>query len=244
MDIQSVIPKIEYLNDTKDLIKQALIEKGVEIADTDTFRSYADKIGNINTSKVPLLLAGVITGLTENPNATAGALSYETLSHILQGPFDDNFFKFLNQIDFETYMDIATAEQGFLTFVNFLKAQTLITKAPNISTKYVSNFNGMFYGCTALVDVPVYDFSNAGNGVATIGDTFKTMFSNCPNLSDESLNNILYSLANATYYNQNATAAQKQLLPMGFSSSQREKMKTLENYSLIENAGWVTAIST
>lgn len=239
MDIQSVIPKIEYLNDTKDLIKQALIEKGVEIADTDTFRSYADKIGNLNTTKVPFFLMTIFADLTSS-STDMGAMAYETLSHGLSGPFDDDFFKFLNQIDLETFLDIAGFDETPFNFFSFLKGQTLITKAPNISTKYVANFNDMFYGCTALVDVPVYDFSNAGNGVSNIGDTFRTMFSNCPNLSDESLNNIMYSLANATYYNENTTAAQRQLMLMGFSSSQREKMATLENYSLIENAGWVT----
>lgn len=243
MDMQSTIPKIEYLDDTKDLIKQALIEKGVEVADTDTFRSYADKIGDINTAKVPYVFAMLLAQFTL-PNTNMGALAYETLSNFFQGPFDDDFFKFVNQIDFEVYLNNPAFTGQSINFFSFLKGQTLITKAPNIGTKYVINFNNMFNGCTALVDVPVYDFSNAGKNMSNIGDTFKTMFSNCPNLSDESLNNIMYSLANATYYNQNATAAQKQLMQMGFSSNQRNKMATLENYSLIENAGWVTEIST
>lgn len=36
--------KLDYLAETKSLIKSALIEKGQEVADEDTFRSYADKI--------------------------------------------------------------------------------------------------------------------------------------------------------------------------------------------------------
>lgn len=243
MDIQSVIPKIEYLNDTKDLIKQALIEKGVEIADTDTFRSYADKIGDINTAKVPYIFA-MLLGQFTIPDTNTGALAYETLSHFFEGPFDDDFFKFLNQIDFEIYLDNSAFSGTSIELFSFLKGQTLITKAPNIGTKYVSKFQDMFNGCTALVDVPVYDFSKAGNGITNIAKAFETMFSNCPNLSDESLNNIMYSLANATYYNQHATSAQKQLMKLGFSSSQRNKMATLENYSLIDNAGWVTEISS
>lgn len=39
------IPKqLEYLLQTKELIKQAIIAKGVEVNDEDTFRSYAEKI--------------------------------------------------------------------------------------------------------------------------------------------------------------------------------------------------------
>lgn len=36
--------KIAYLQETKDAIKSALIEKGQTVSDTDTFRSYAEKI--------------------------------------------------------------------------------------------------------------------------------------------------------------------------------------------------------
>lgn len=41
--------KLNYLSDTKEAIKQAIITKGVEIADNDTFRSYANKIEEITT---------------------------------------------------------------------------------------------------------------------------------------------------------------------------------------------------
>lgn len=39
--------KLQYLKDTKDAIMNAIIEKGVEITSSDTFRSYADKIKDI-----------------------------------------------------------------------------------------------------------------------------------------------------------------------------------------------------
>lgn len=41
--------KLNYLNTTKGLIKQAIIDKGQTIADTDTFRSYANKISGIKS---------------------------------------------------------------------------------------------------------------------------------------------------------------------------------------------------
>lgn len=41
--------KAQYTNETKSLIKQAIRSKGVEVADTDTFRSYAGKIEAIKT---------------------------------------------------------------------------------------------------------------------------------------------------------------------------------------------------
>lgn len=44
----SVENKLEYLEGTKEAIKQALIDRGIEVSNTDTFRSYADKIINYN----------------------------------------------------------------------------------------------------------------------------------------------------------------------------------------------------
>lgn len=40
--------KLNYLNETKTLIKSAIQEKGIEVLDEDTFRSYADKINSIS----------------------------------------------------------------------------------------------------------------------------------------------------------------------------------------------------
>lgn len=41
--------KLQYLKDTKDAIMNAIIEKGVAITSSDTFRSYADKIKSIKS---------------------------------------------------------------------------------------------------------------------------------------------------------------------------------------------------
>lgn len=40
--------KLEYLKGTKDAIKNAIVAKGQAVTDTDTFRSYADKIAAIS----------------------------------------------------------------------------------------------------------------------------------------------------------------------------------------------------
>ena len=46
---QDLIQQLQYLNETKGLIKQAIINKGQSISPSDTFRSYVDKINNIST---------------------------------------------------------------------------------------------------------------------------------------------------------------------------------------------------
>ena len=45
----TIADKLTYLSGTKEAIKQAIIGKGVDVTDTDTFRSYADKISSIQS---------------------------------------------------------------------------------------------------------------------------------------------------------------------------------------------------
>jgi len=42
-----IADKLNYLQDTKNQIKEAIKGKGIEVSDIDTFRSYADKISEI-----------------------------------------------------------------------------------------------------------------------------------------------------------------------------------------------------
>lgn len=44
----TITEKVSYLKETKQAIRTAIEEKGVSVADTDTFRSYASKIGTIS----------------------------------------------------------------------------------------------------------------------------------------------------------------------------------------------------
>ena len=43
----ATIDKLNYLNETKELIKDKLNDLGAEITDTDTFRSYVTKINEL-----------------------------------------------------------------------------------------------------------------------------------------------------------------------------------------------------
>lgn len=71
----STVDRLEYLKDTKDAIKAAIISKGQPVSDSDTFRSYASKIRNINGGggsdngayDAKLTLQGIVDGLPQ-PN--------------------------------------------------------------------------------------------------------------------------------------------------------------------------------
>lgn len=49
MPQQTTVDKLEYLNDTKALLKAAIINKGQEVTSLTPFREYANKINNIET---------------------------------------------------------------------------------------------------------------------------------------------------------------------------------------------------
>ena len=51
-----LVQKLNYLLDTKEAIKEAIINKKVEVSDTDTFRSYAEKIGTIKAGGDDILI--------------------------------------------------------------------------------------------------------------------------------------------------------------------------------------------
>lgn len=53
-DYNKVMHKLDYLDDTKGLIKDAIIEKGQDITDDVTFREYVDKIKEISSGDVKL----------------------------------------------------------------------------------------------------------------------------------------------------------------------------------------------
>lgn len=59
--------KLNYLDETKGLIREAIEAKGQSVADSDTFRSYADKIRAIETASDPVLEN---LNVTENGNYT------------------------------------------------------------------------------------------------------------------------------------------------------------------------------
>lgn len=68
-----LVQKLNYLLGTKEAIKEAIINKNVEISDTDTFRDYADKIDSINSNQ------GIIT----ESSVQAPNVSYSIINQFL-----------------------------------------------------------------------------------------------------------------------------------------------------------------
>lgn len=65
--------KLDYLVETKEEIRKAIQEKGVAVSDSDTFRSYADKIGEIESVRegfTPTELYQIVQGIRSVRNKT------------------------------------------------------------------------------------------------------------------------------------------------------------------------------
>ena len=73
--------KIDYLQETKQLLKQAIEAKGQEIGENDTFRSYADKIASIETGEAKVFSSveemEAHTDLPNNTKAIVFNINYE-----------------------------------------------------------------------------------------------------------------------------------------------------------------------
>ncbi len=106
----TITEKLSYLTETKNAIKTALINKGVELAQEDSFRSYADKISKINNEApipVKALLPDTYSGSTNakekvllNPvsyyNNQKASFSYTPL-------YSSNYHNFFSSSNFITF---------------------------------------------------------------------------------------------------------------------------------------------
>lgn len=89
----------------------------------------------------------------------------------------------------------------------------------------------MFSSCDKLVTIPELDCSNL-NSNAAMAD----MFSGCPMLSNESLNNILNTCAKSSI----TKSSYKTLKIIGLTSAQATTCEGLSNYQAFLDAGWTT----
>lgn len=98
---------------------------------------------------------------------------------------------------------------------------------PELDTSNVISMIQTFYGSSGLKYIPLLNTSKV--------TTFTDVFSNNPNLNDESLDNILQMCINATSYNGTKTLSQIGLNRYNYPAS---RIQALPHYEDFINAGW------
>jgi len=195
----TIAEKLTYLNSTKQAIKQAIIDKGVPVEDTDSFRSYATKIADISS------------GGGEEPTQWSWPSGWPDIQSIVENDTDDTFpykcifllnndcpefdYTFGGNVekvltsDGTTYTSDFThtwdplQDVGEYRYVILYMSGDWTTQKDDrpISIAYNSafisgrtSFYSMFYGCSSLQTIPLIDTSS--------GTSFSQMFYGCYSL--------------------------------------------------------------
>ena len=162
----SITNKLTYLEDTKTQIKEAIKAKGVEVSDNDTFRSYASKIGDIQTGGSGDCVAGVCfddIGYTTTPQYMVDGVAYalQIKNTWNASATSRKFTNDLNLVYFPQ-VDVSNLRDANSMFQDCRLLQCV--PSLNISSKLTS-MSVMFGGCRSLtsLDLSGWDVSNVTN---------------------------------------------------------------------------------
>ena len=182
----TISDKLTYLEGTKSAIKDAIVAKGVAVLDSDTFRSYADKIGQIESGgggKIDLSIIPISLGFSYMHRFRDGGedklenyfiMNRSNYNYFFYGcewgegdtftfdchnkPINDLFHSYSssNQISKITLLN-STSSLGSSLFYN---CQHLVEIN---ATLRLSQFYQTFNGCRKLKILPTMDFSIASS---------------------------------------------------------------------------------
>ena len=102
----TVVEKYQYLEGTKQAIKKAIKGKGVDVSDTDTFRSYAEKIKEIGSGSGGSSVAEYVYENKTETVAFPRKLSTESTDYLFT---DETSYKASN-LEFSCYEPLSSIE--------------------------------------------------------------------------------------------------------------------------------------
>ena len=177
----TIADKLNKLKTTKKAIKQAIIDKGVEVTDNDTFESYADKISSIQS--------GGISDVKIQPNTLN--LSGSTSDVINATVFDTSrlttmyymFKNCYNVISLDLSGWNTTKVTNILYMFQYCERLTSLN-VRNWNTSLITSISGVFQNCKNLESLNLSDWDITS--VTSMTNTFNI----CTNMREFNLNNI------------------------------------------------------
>ena len=178
----SIADKLTYLNGTKTAIKEAIKAKGVAVTDTDTFRSYATKIGEISGGGAPATKYGCsIDNLLGNVDEN-GKYQFPTepftldMSSVKSLPNEGLFNKFYNSsVSGALTIGLEGNLSGSNAMQQCFQGCSGLTSVDLSSLTTVSGSNAMadfFRGCTGLTSVDLSSLTTLSSSNA-MADFFR-----------------------------------------------------------------------
>ena len=198
----TIAEQLTSLANTKTAIKDAIVAKGVVIADTDPFSAYATKIGQISSGGTPSYIPRKVidsTGkLVADPTQTTFSIAPAT---------DVDSYSLYYGLSFRT--NLTSADLSSLTTVSGSYAMnscfancTNLTSVDLSSLTTISGSNAMYYcfkDCTGLTSVDLLSLTTISGSYA-MNDCFHYC-SNLTSIDLSSLTTISTSSAMASCFN-------------------------------------------
>lgn len=210
--------KLNYLLETKNQIKNAITEKGVEISDTDTFRSYADKINSMSSGSANIEEYLHLNSNSFMENSYLFNRMIKKIPNNIEikknSPLTNCFYccENLTEIDLNKVLlnNSAVSTSLISTFYNCIKVKTI--KLGKLNECKFQSIGFAFYNCRQLTEIAgVIDLINTTSLPSVFKDCYELGtvnlknlnvtgldLSSCTKLSHESLMYLINNLVETT----------------------------------------------
>lgn len=178
----TIADKLNYLEETKQSIRTAIENKGVTISDTDSFRSYGDKINDIQNvnynfeidENLPIVDKGysdnyisqIITKITKIPEKRLTnnnwANMFKGFTNLKEIPLDldsshvtnmSSLFEECNNL--ETFPELNSSNANYMN--TMFKGCKKLAEVPQLNTSKNISIANMFSGCNNITYIPLLD---------------------------------------------------------------------------------------